>query len=52
MPWVNWHSFAKGVGADMLSVDALPLCIGPLVDLLQLIHHILLARIVRLPAHI
>ena len=49
---MTWHSYAEGIGADVLSVDALPLCIGPLVDLLQLIHHILLARIVRLPAYI
>ena len=46
--------FASRVGSSVFSVvwDSLPLCICPLVDLLQLIHEILLAPIIWLPIHI
>ncbi len=46
--------FASRVGSSVFSVvwDSLPLCICPVVDLLQLIHEILLAPIIWLPIHI
>lgn len=46
--------FASQAASSVFSVvwDTLPLCICPLVDLLQLIHEILLAPIIWLPIHI